>query len=50
MLGARFTTNIREEIFSWQKNLDIIAKTIEEWLECQRSWIYLETIFSTPDI
>ncbi len=33
-----------------ETSLDLFSDTLEEWLNCQRSWMYLESIFSAPDI
>ena len=50
MLGTRFVHNIREQVESWERRLTLIAQTIDEWLSCQRTWMYLENIFNAPDI
>ena len=50
MLGTRFVHSIREQVESWERRLSLIAQTIEEWLSCQRVWMYLENIFNSPDI
>ncbi|KAI3384925.1 hypothetical protein SNEBB_000114 [Seison nebaliae] len=34
----------------WQDQLDLFGRTLEQWLICQRSWLYLELIFAAPDI
>jgi len=50
ILGSRFCSNIRLEVTKYQRNLVLIQETIEEWLMCQKQWMYLESIFSAPDI
>ena len=32
------------------QSLRLFSDTLEEWLECQRKWLYLENIFMAPDI
>ncbi|XP_072136794.1 dynein axonemal heavy chain 1 isoform X1 [Mobula birostris] len=37
-------------INSWESKLRMTQDVLEEWLQCQRSWIYLEPIFCSDDI
>eukprot|EP00960_Hanusia_phi_P026860 746504-Hanusia_phi.AAC.16 len=39
-----------ERLESWAKRLNNISEIIEQWLNCQRNWMYLEPIFSSDDI
>lgn len=32
------------------KSLRLFSDTLEEWVECQKKWLYLENIFMAPDI
>ena len=48
--SSRHVGPIRPRVEEWQKQLDLFGKTLEAWLNCQRSWLYLESIFSAPDI
>lgn len=50
ILGSRYVSNVREEVESWKKRLVLVQETLDEWLQCQRQWMYLETIFGAPDI
>lgn len=34
----------------WQVKLSYISDVIDDWLSCQRQWMYLENIFSAEDI
>lgn len=39
-----------EQIAAWDKQLGLVSEIIEEWMALQRSWMYLEPIFSSEDI
>lgn len=47
---SRFIGPIKSEVERWEKTLFLFAETLNEWMACQRSWLYLESIFSSPDI
>ena len=38
------------EVEKTEKQLRLFSDTLDEWMECQRQWLYLETIFSAADI
>jgi dynein heavy chain, axonemal len=50
MLGSRFIRTIQAQVESWATKLASISDTLDEWLACQRTWMYLENIFGAEDI
>ncbi|KAA6362277.1 MAG: putative Dynein heavy chain 1, partial [Streblomastix strix] len=40
----------KDAIEKWLQLLDRVSLVVEEWLKCQKRWIYLEPIFSSEDI
>lgn len=43
-------TGIRGEVERVEHQLRNLSVTLEEWMTCQRSWMWLESIFGAPDI
>ena len=50
ILASRFVGGIRTEVEEWEKKLSLLSEMLDEWLTCQRSWMYLENIFGAEDI
>ena len=50
VLGSRYVGGIRDFVDSWRARLMYFQESLEEWLMCQKNWMYLEAIFGSPDI
>ena len=50
ILGSRYVAGIRSAVDALRAKLMLFQETLDEWLNCQKNWMYLETIFSSPDI
>merc|ERR1719238_36756 len=50
MMGSRFIAGIREKVEIWEKKINTAADVLDEFLQVQRAWMYLENIFSAEDI
>eukprot|EP01012_Entosiphon_sulcatum_P008694 TRINITY_DN14772_c0_g1_i1.p1 TRINITY_DN14772_c0_g1~~TRINITY_DN14772_c0_g1_i1.p1 ORF type:complete len:4302 (+),score=681.03 TRINITY_DN14772_c0_g1_i1:35-12907(+) len=50
MLGSPFVKAIENQVKTWETKLLRIQSTIDEWLKCQGTWVYLDAIFVSGDI
>lgn len=48
--ASRHIGSLKPRVDEWARQLDLFGKTFEAWTTVQISWIYLEAIFSAPDI
>eukprot|EP00767_Chilomastix_cuspidata_P003863 gnl/Chilomastix_cuspidata/3994.p1 GENE.gnl/Chilomastix_cuspidata/3994~~gnl/Chilomastix_cuspidata/3994.p1 ORF type:complete len:4491 (+),score=293.00 gnl/Chilomastix_cuspidata/3994:101-13474(+) len=50
MMASRFVVGIRGQVEQWAKRLALLSELLDEWVQCQVTWLYLEVIFGQPDI
>ena len=48
MLTSRYIGPLRDEAASWAEKLKEVGEVLEQWLEAQDLWQYLEAVFSNP--
>ena len=50
MFNINKKLRFKEQLHAWESTLLRIQQTIEEWLVVQSQWLYLDPIFSSPNI
>ena len=50
MSFSPFKGPFAQRIDDWERLLTLMSEIFEEWIKCQRQWMYLEPIFSSDDI
>uniref|UniRef100_A0A8C5PZV6 AAA+ ATPase domain-containing protein n=1 Tax=Leptobrachium leishanense TaxID=445787 RepID=A0A8C5PZV6_9ANUR len=48
--GSRYAGPIKNTVAEWDRKLNLFSRTMEEWMVCQKNWLYLEQIFLASDI
>lgn len=49
MMASPFVKPFIQEVQSWEQKLSLISECIEVWMQVQRKWMYLESIFVGSD-
>eukprot|EP00930_Biecheleria_cincta_P008311 TRINITY_DN10972_c0_g5_i1.p1 TRINITY_DN10972_c0_g5~~TRINITY_DN10972_c0_g5_i1.p1 ORF type:complete len:3933 (-),score=932.09 TRINITY_DN10972_c0_g5_i1:47-11569(-) len=50
MMFSTFKGPFEQDIDDWNSRLMRVSETLEEWLKCQKAWMYLQPIFDSDDI
>eukprot|EP00906_Rhabdomonas_costata_P002873 RCo004476 len=51
VVSSRFCTGgLRTRTEQWDRDIRYMNETLDKWLEFQRNWMYLESIFNSPEI
>ena len=50
MMGSQFSYAIKDRLRDFERQLQNVSRFIDLWLTCQRQWLYLYPIFTSPDI
>ncbi|XP_045771343.1 dynein axonemal heavy chain 3 isoform X1 [Maniola jurtina] len=50
MRGSPYVKAFEDDMVAWEEKLISMQDILDQWLQCQATWMYLEPIFSSEDI
>jgi dynein heavy chain len=50
MMASRHVGAVQSQVEMWDKKLLLLSDILDQWVICQRNWMYLEPIFGAADI
>lgn len=50
ILASRYVKPLRPRAEKVYQDLLQLSEIIDKWLECQKKWVYLESIFTSPEM
>merc|ERR1719230_343388 len=50
MLASRYIGPFKEEVAAWMQKLFFVSEILEQWVQVQAMWQYLEAVFTSGDI
>jgi len=50
MHASPFVKAFKDRVIDWEHTLQTLQDMLDNWLQCQATWLYLEPIFSSDDI
>lgn len=45
VLGSRYVKPLRDQAETWKRNIMALSDIIDQWVMCQKNWMYLENIY-----
>jgi dynein heavy chain len=50
IMGSRYLEPFRDKASGWMIKLTSVTETLQQWMQVQASWMYLEAVFTSGDI
>merc|ERR1712185_365311 len=50
MLASRYVVPFKDDVTSWTTKLFFVSEILEQWVQVQSMWMYLEAVFTSGDI
>ena len=50
MMASRYIAPFKDGVQSWVNKLSTVSDVLEQWIQVQAMWLYLEAVFTSGDI
>ena len=50
MMASRYITPFKDDVHAWVTKFSTVSEVLEQWVQVQGMWMYLEAVFTSGDI